>query len=529
MTDCLIIGHNDFDFESYANSARAIGPDSGAFRDLNLTFIEHEGQPLRTLDVLSKLHRNGNGGVQFGNTDFLWPTIIYLGSYLHQRGFTFDWVNQFHREKEALKEKLLNDDIRTIAITTTLYVVHHPISEVVNFIRKYNDRVKIIVGGPYIDTQARLVNQKKMRQLYKFLGADYYVISQEGEETLGNLLACLKAGDNPGKVPNLAYRDGKDFIITEEKTESNALEENMIDYGLFPDRDLDEFVSVRTAKSCPFSCAFCSFPERAGAYRYMDIKLVEQELNALNDRGITTVTFLDDTFNVPKKRFRELLKMMIRNRYEFKWNSFYRSDHGDPETIELMGRSGCEGVFLGMESASDKILKLMNKTARRRNYAEAIPRFRDQGVLTYASLIVGYPGDTEETNQETIEFIEEIRPDFFRGQLWYASPLTPIYRQAEEIKLKGRSFSWEHHTMDAKMACDLIDRMFLKARNSTWLPQYGFEQWSTYYLQRKGMSREQLMNFLGVFNNAIKDKLNDSSHREISPERLAELDAASQF
>ena len=93
---------------------------------------------------------------------------------------------------------------------------------------------------------------------------------------------------------------------------------------------------------------------------------MEQELNAIREIGtVTTLTFIDDMFNVPKARFKEMLRMMIDNQYGFKWNCFYRSDHGDEEAIELMGKAGCEGVFLGVESGSDAMLEKMNKTARR--------------------------------------------------------------------------------------------------------------------------------------------------------------------
>jgi radical SAM superfamily enzyme YgiQ (UPF0313 family) len=91
-----------------------------------------------------------------------------------------------------------------------------------------------------------------------------------------------------------------------------------------------------------------------------------------------------------------------------------------------MGKAGCEGVFLGVESGSDQMLERMNKTARRADYMKSIPLLRQAGISTYASLIVGFPGETLETVQETMSFVEEARPDFFRAQLWYCDPLTPI-------------------------------------------------------------------------------------------------------
>ena len=172
-----------------------------------------------------------------------------------------------------------------------------------------------------------------------------------------------------------------------------------------------------------------------------------------------------------------------------------------------MAEAGCEGVFLGAESGSDTMLKAMNKTSRRHHYMDAIASFRQAGISTYASLIVGFPGETEETVEETISFVEEARPEYFRAQLWYADPVTPIWQRREEWGGKGQGFAWQHNTMDAERACDWIEEMFLRVRNSTWLPQFGFEQWALFYLQRKGMSRDGVRHFVQGFNSAIRHRL----------------------
>jgi radical SAM PhpK family P-methyltransferase len=530
MIDCLIIGFNDFNFQEHEQMVRSMGTESGAYRDLNLAFIEYEGKPYRSMDILNRFYFEDKPALkQFSNVDFLWPVVLYLGTYLHRRGFTFDYVNLFHLEKEKLKEKLTHNEILTVAITTTLYVTAHPILEIISFIRQHNEKVKIVVGGPYIHNQTKMVDQLNLQQQLKYIGADYYVISQEGEAALVNLLNALKQGTSLERVENIAYRDGNGYVVTATSIESNALEENMVDYRLFPKEDISEFISLRTAKSCPFSCAFCGFPQRAGKYKYITVELVEQELNTLADLGVSTVTFLDDTFNVPKGRFREMLEMMIRNKYGFKWNSFYRSDHGDRETIELMAKAGCEGVFLGVESGSDEMLTRMNKTSRRRNYMEAIPIMQEVGISAHANVIVGFPGETYETVKDTVSLIEEAKPDFFRAQLWYADPMTPIWNHRDEYGVQGSSFHWSHNTMDYLTACDLIERIFLSVENSIWMPQSGFEQWSTFYLQRKGMTRHQLKTFMRCFNAAVKDKLINPSKKGLDPKLLDSLKASCQF
>lgn len=527
-TDCLIVGFNDVDFGSYVEDVRLMGEDSGAFRDLRLAYLELDGQPLRALDVLSRLRRSEPGRPRplFHNADFLWPVVTYLGSFLARHGFSFDYVNLFHLEKQRLAEKLAAG-VRLVAITTTLYVAPQPITEIVSFVRKYDPTVPIVVGGPYVTNQVAAMAGDDLDALFDYLGADLYVTGREGELTLARLIHALRQGDDLATVPNLAYRQGNGFARTQTDLESNSLHDNLVDYGLFRPEDFNEFVTTRTAKSCPFSCAFCGFPQRAGKYTYLDLSDVERELdNIARIPSVSTVTFIDDTFNVPKNRFRDLMRLLIRKDYGFRWNCFYRSDHGDRDTIRLMREAGCEGVFLGIESGSDRMLKAMNKTARRADYLAALEGFGEEGISTYASLIVGFPGETDETVAETVSLLETGRPDFFRAQLWYCDPVTPIYQRRDELGIKGEAFNWSHRTMDWSRATDIIDDMFTGVSGPIWLPQFGFEQWSTFYLQRKGMTLDQIKLFLRRFNAAVADQLRGGTG---GGQLLADLTDSCQF
>lgn len=532
MTDCLIIGFNDPDFEEYEKLIRAMGPKNGAYRDLTWGFVDFEGKPYRCLDLLTRFYYEGKQkpASPFHNADYVWIVVLYLASYLAKHGLSYDYVNLFHFGKEELKKKLLSQDIRTIAITTTLYVAPHPILEIISFIRQYNTTAKILVGGPYISGQSKMLDQSGLEDQFKYLGADIYVIGSEGEAALVNIIRALKEGSDLSGVENIAYKSDGRFKFTPASTEYNPLEENMVQYSLFKEDHLGEFLTTRTAKSCPFACSFCGFPERAGAYKYLSVELVEQELNAIAELGtVTTLSFIDDTFNVPKGRFKDMLRMMIRNKYPFKWNCYYRSDHGDSETIELMAQAGCEGVLLGVESGSDYILKIMNKSARRKDYMRAIPHLQSVGISCYASLIIGFPGETFETVQETMSLVEETKPDFFRPQIWYCDPITPIYKEKEKYGIKGNGFSWRHDTMDVDTACDLIERCFLSVQNSVWLPEHGFEQWSTFYLMRKGMTMQQIKDYVTCYNTAIKEKLLCPDRKLIDPKILAATKATAQF
>ena len=509
VVDTLLLGFYDTEFRSVEKTVRGMGVKSGAYRDLRLAFVTREGAPLRCLELLNAIQDEDTtkAHAPYDNCDFLWPALLYLGTYLAKRGFSFDYLNLIHRNKELLLEKLRTQRHRTVVITTTLYVTPQPIIELVRMIRSVNTEVTIIVGGPYIANQATALSERDLGMLYSYLGGDIYVNSNEGESTLAAVLQALKTNQALDEIPNVGFKKGAKFQINLAIKEKNELEEELVDYGLFA-KDIGQFVSTRTAKSCPFACAFCGFPGRAGKYRYMAVEHIERELDAIASVGtVSTVTFLDDTFNVPKGRFKDILELIIRKKYGFKWNSFYRSDVGDSETIELMARAGCEGVFLGIESGSDRMLAAMNKTARRADYEGAIRDFRRVGISTYASLIVGYPGETAESVLETKDFIESSRPDFYRSQLFYLDTATPVWREREKYGISGSGFAWSHSTMSAEMASEIVEWMFLTVKNSTWMPQNGFEQWSTFYLQRRGFSRQGVTDFVRGFNAAIKAEI----------------------
>ena len=83
--------------------------------------------------------------------------------------------------------------------------------------------------------------------------------------------------------------------------------------------------------------------------------------------------------------------------------------------------------------------------------------------------------------------------------------------------------------MDSTVAADIVDELFLTVRNSIWLPQHGFESWSLFYLQRKGMSLDQLKTFLRDFNDAIKFKLRNPDSQAVDPRLLRALNRSSRF
>ena len=518
--DCLVIGHNEMDFLEYERTVRKMGVKSGAYRDLFMNFINYDNRPYSVAEVFNlfaspgKGTEKGPGSLGMGET--FSATIAYLCSYLHRRNLTFDYINSFQDEKEELAQKLKDNQILTVAVTTTFYVALFPLLEVVRFVRQHNPGAKIIIGGPFISTQVQISSNEEMDYLFRSMGADFYVDSSQGEAALVEIIGHLKGNCSLDQINNIYYPGAKGYEQTAKVRENNKLEENTVKWDLFSHR-LGKYVNVRTAVSCPFTCSFCGFPEHAGKYQVAPVEAIEEELNSLakND-SVRCVHFIDDTFNVPPRRFKEILRMMIKNRYSFKWHSYFRCQYADEETVELMKESGCEGVYLGLESGNDEILKKMDKRVTTAEYYKGIELLKKQGIVTFSSFIIGFPGETYDSVQDTKKLIETSGLDFYRTQLWYCDPITPIWKEREKYNIQGERFDWSHATMDSNRACDLVEELFLSIKAATWIPQYNFDYDNFWHLVHRDMSLEKVREFLTNFNKGIREKLKESSRQEVS-------------
>ena len=524
--DSILIGINDLDFQWFIETIGKMGKDSGAYRDLNKSFITYEGQHYHlpsAYNLLNSKNIEDKKETAISLDETFNAAIAYLGTYLDRRGFTFDFVNTFQEHKDYLREQLETCEIETAVITTTLYVMAFPILEIIKFIRKYSPKTKILLGGPYVSTQCRTLEQKELVSLFETLGADIYVNSSQGESTLVNILKAIKNEESLHLVKNIAFKEKDKFIITEIETESNKLPENMVNWSLFSDR-VGKYVNIRTAISCPFKCEFCSFPEHAGKYQTSEICAIEQELDLLKKiPSVQSLYIIDDTVNIPVQRFKELMRTMIKKEYNFSWYCNFRCQFADRETVELMKLSGCVGVFLGIESGNNQILKNMNKTATVEKYIKGVELLKEFGIVMHGGLIVGFPGETYETAMDSFNFIEDSGIDFFRAQVWYCEPITPIYKKKEMYGIEGIAYDWKHNTMDATTASNIVDEMFLNAKKTIWTPQYNFDMDHIFHFMHRGIPMDNIKNIMSTFNNAIKEKLINPAVKEISMESFMQL------
>lgn len=495
VIDCIIVGYNDISLDAFGINQ---GPVSGGIQhEMKCNSVIFNGKRMLYMDLLSDVIAQGTGQNPQLNV-FKTPSlaVCHLQNYLQQRNYNVETVNFFTYEKAKLKQ-LLAQSPRSVAITTTFYTDNSPIIEIVKFVRKHNSETKIIVGGPHIYNIYSDYDEISQGYVFEEIGADIYITDSQGENTLSQVVGQLKNGQRLNKVPNLVYFNGRRRRAqrTMRQVERNDMDHNSIRWETFDQDVITPLAYMRTARSCPFSCLFCNYPTLAGAHVLSSLETVEREFDKLYEAGTKVIVFIDDTFNVPLPRFKKIMRLMIEKEYNFKWVSFLRCSNVDELAMDLMKESGCIGVLLGIESGDEIILKNMNKKAKARRYKWGIEQLNKRGISSYASLICGFPGETEETVKNTINFIEETKPTFYNVQLYYHDHRAPIHQQAKKYGIRGGGYNWRHKTMDWRSATKWAMHMYKNIHSSIPIPVFGFSMWGVAYLVSQGLTLEQIKTF----------------------------------
>ena len=171
-----------------------------------------------------------------------------------------------------------------------------------------------------------------------------------------------------------------------------------------------------SVRGCPYRCAFCNYPFLFGdsKFRTRSADKITQDWEMLAEHGFRKISCLDSLFTMPRQRLLQLCELLIQREVLVQWTCFARADDlTDPGVCELLMRAGCEKVLIGIESGSQEMLDNMNKRTSVVERAPGAQNSQPVGITTSASVIVGFPGETEATLEETRAFLNEYPPDIF--------------------------------------------------------------------------------------------------------------------
>lgn len=435
---------------------------------------------------------------------------IHLANYLANYGIETAVINNIDAEWDIffeLYEK--NTTPPLVGISTTFYLSYTEIRRISQKLRNFNPVMEIVLGGAFVNEQAMNNGIDKFENSMRKNKINYVLHAFNSEKDLKDLILSRKSG-NLDRVNNLAYLEGKDFTdcsfkVTETVWNPPVLEAPPF-WGTIETPFVNRTVPMRTSSGCPFSCAFCSYPEVAKGFHTMSCEDLEKNIQTiLSGSKVNKIIFIDDTINVPVARFKELCKMFAK--YDFDWFSFLRVQFVDQEIAQLMKESGCKAVYLGIESASDSILKNMNKKATVSQYRKGIELLCKNDIKSMAAFIIGFPGETEATVKENVHFIETTGLDFYTLKEFYYMPHAPIHKNREAYGLSGIGNKWRHNTMDSNTAYQLKIEMFKGVKNSVFIDP-DTSLWYLAYLYDQGFSLDAIAEIQTAINNITIDQIN---------------------
>jgi len=333
---------------------------------------------------------------------------------------------------EACVEQVLSvdADVYGLSYGTTQYEYVVTISKA---IKKAHPKAIILHGGAHADAlpAETLIDS----------GGDI-VMASEGEISMLELMRTLDSGGDISEVLGLYYMEDGKLKFTGDR----PLIRNLDDIPL-PARDLVDMseytrtingvaaTPIITARGCPGKCIFCSQKMWRNRVRFRSVENIVAEIDEIYEKyDIRNILFLDDTLTASKKRMMALCKELKARKIQ--WRGWTRANSMDQELADTMADAGCLALCIGVESGSQTMLDTMKKQTSVDANARAIAEIKKSGMYARASLLIGTPGETWDTINETVDFVLETRPDDWILSVFVPVPGSEAYTDPDKFEMK---------------------------------------------------------------------------------------------
>jgi radical SAM superfamily enzyme YgiQ (UPF0313 family) len=329
------------------------------------------------------------------------------------------------------------------------------------------------------------------------------IVRGEGEETFLELLHALNASGDLKDISGISFRKNGQIIRTQNRPFIQNLDD--LPYPAYHYFALEKYqffgrriLPILTSRGCPFQCAYCVSSRMIGAgFRARDPIKVADELEWLkNEQKAGTFSFYDDAFTYDQSRAIKICEEIKKRRIGIPWDCQTRVDRISREVLEKMKAADCQLVSFGAESGCQKILDAVNKRTTVEQNEKAIKLAKDVGLSVAMSVVIGYPGETPESLQQTLGFINRAKPDYVYLCLATPYPGTALRSTLENLGWPISS-DWSRYDMQGPvfenplLPVNLVDirRDFY---NNFYSWSYVFRQFRRNTFYSKSMARTAL-------------------------------------
>jgi anaerobic magnesium-protoporphyrin IX monomethyl ester cyclase len=358
--------------------------------------------------------------------------IAYIAAVLESGGVQVKIIDApaVEMDYQTIKKEVRNFSPDLVAITSVTPTLSSAL-QVAQDVKAEIPGVFIVLGG-YHPTFT-------YHELLKFDYIDL-VVRGEGEYTMLELVQTLEKGGDIRKVNGIAT---KNF----ETSLRPVIDD--LDTIPFPARHLLPMEDYKimnmklpigtliSGRGCPYHCSFCASSAMHGhKLRLRSSGSVMDEMEHLvNDHNAEMIAFMDDTFALSKKRIYDICDEMKERKFDNYWGCTARVDTLSEELLRKMKDAGCITLFLGVESADQQSLDELNKKITVNKIKKTFELTKKLGVRTIASVVLGMPGDTKKSIENTIKFVKNLEPNYAVFSLATPYPGTDFYMKSKDERL----------------------------------------------------------------------------------------------
>ena len=397
--------------------------------------------------------KNGQKVFESGNEDIL--SIGYVAAYAVSRGHTVEVVDMYTWSWEKVTDFITKSHPDIVAIACSHSIDRGSAYNVARFVKELRSTIKVVFGGHHSSAMAE--------QIVRHFPVDVVVVG-EGEVTFEELIRAWENSGDIHDIKGLVFLEGEELIKTAERPPINNLDSLpfpirgeisknrtvAVTYPLplpqlkYKGKSIGSrtYVSMATSRGCPYKCQFCSVTSFWGAkWRMRSPQNVVDEIEVLVEKhGVQHINFFDDIFSIKPERVIEICHEIVRRGIEVTWDNMTRVDSVSEDLAYWMRESGCMWTSFGIETGDDVVMKNINKEINNERVIRAFDIFRRQEIATVALMMVGNPGETQASIEETKKLMRRIRPNLIVASKTLVMPATELYEQAKTAGLVDADF-----------------------------------------------------------------------------------------
>jgi anaerobic magnesium-protoporphyrin IX monomethyl ester cyclase len=375
------------------------------------------------------------------STEMLFPPLglASLAAQLHRRDIETRIFDCTFSKFSTVKNDLINYQPDIVGISSMILLSRNTF-RFAELVSKHLPEALLVVGGPMPTLYPErylspfdLVFRGEADLSFPNFCQDFFAL-QVNRKTLYKL--------NLERYPGL-YGHTLDIIVDNPITHHSEQEirdfpipdRNGFDHAQYQqawlEKDGTRTTSIMVTLGCPFDCDFCSRPVFGHVYRKRNLDAVFEEIDQVRRLGYTNLWIADDNFTLNIEMLRQFCQRMLGQ--AITWSCLSRSRGITTEIAYLMNAAGCQKVYLGLESGSDETLRLMNKKATVEDGVQAVHHFRQAGIRVAAFFIVGYPGESVASIEQTFKFALNLPLDEISFNVPFPLPGSSLFHQVSDI------------------------------------------------------------------------------------------------